>query len=107
MTTEVIEEQQVTIRAANHPHHSFAEDVRRGFSKEPKVLYPKYFYDEHGSRLFEKICELPEYYQTRTERKILKSLSPEIVQNYQPTTLIEYGAGAATITRILVDAMRR
>ena len=107
MSDAIVQQEQVKITAANHVRHSFAEDVRRGLTREPKVLYPKYFYDERGSRLFEKICKLPEYYQTRTERKILDRVSPEIVRKYRPTTLIEYGAGAATKTRILLDAMRK
>ncbi len=97
---------RVKIEAANHPTSSLAEDVRRGLTHEPKMLFPKYFYDKRGSKLFEQICALPEYYQTRTERKILKDVSPLIAKKYQPSVLVEYGAGAATKTRLLLDAMQ-
>ena len=52
------------------------EDVVKGLSSNPKVLPPKYFYDRTGSLLFEKICNLPEYYPTRTETQILKNRLP-------------------------------
>jgi len=98
---------QVKIEEANHPTGSLAEDVRRGLTRDPKILFPKYFYDQRGSKLFEQICELPEYYQTRTERKILEEVSPLITKKYKPTVLVEYGAGAATKTRLLLDAMQK
>ncbi|MCF7803116.1 MAG: L-histidine N(alpha)-methyltransferase [Candidatus Marinimicrobia bacterium] len=97
---------QIEITAANHPGDSFAEDIRDGLTRDPKVLFPKYLYDERGSELFARICTLPEYYQTRTERKILAEISKELIEQHQPVTLVEYGAGAATKTKILLDAMR-
>jgi len=106
LRTSALQSKQVTIEAANHPTSSLAEDVRRGLTSKPKKLFPKYFYDERGSKLFEQICELPEYYQTRTERKILELASPLIAKKYKPAVLVEYGAGAATKTRLLLDAMR-
>lgn len=98
--------QRIQITAANHPNNSLAADIKKGLTSEPKVLYPKYLYDERGSRLFAEICTLPEYYQTRTERKILEEFSSDLVKKYRPTTLVEYGAGAATKTRKLLDAMQ-
>ena len=83
-----------------------AEDVREGLSSPFKEIPPKYFYDERGSELFERITELPEYYPTRAERTILESGAAEIVAAASPTTLIELGSGAASKTRILLDAMR-
>ena len=83
-----------------------AEDVREGLSSPFKEIPPKYFYDERGSRLFERITELPEYYPTRSERTILDSRAAEIVAAAKPTTLIELGSGAAAKTRRLLDAMR-
>jgi L-histidine Nalpha-methyltransferase len=83
-----------------------AEDVREGLSSPFKEIPPKYFYDERGSRLFEAITELDEYYPTRTERAILDARAGEIVAGSRPTTLIELGSGAATKTPILLDAMR-
>ena len=83
-----------------------AEDVREGLSCPFKELPPKYFYDERGSELFERITELPEYYPTRAERSILDARAEEIVAAASPTTLIELGSGAASKTRCLLDAMR-
>ena len=82
-----------------------AEDVREGLSSPFKELPPKYFYDERGSQLFERITELPEYYPTRAERSILESVSGEIAATARPTTLIELGSGAAAKTRVLLDAI--
>jgi L-histidine N-alpha-methyltransferase len=86
---------------------SLAEDVWRGLTKTPKELPPKYFYDAQGVKLFEQICELPEYYLTRTERAILEKIADNIVAACRPTTLIEFGPGNASKTRILLDAMAR
>jgi L-histidine N-alpha-methyltransferase len=83
-----------------------AEDVREGLSCPFKELPPKYFYDARGSKLFEQITELPEYYPTRAERSILESGAADIVAAAGPTTLIELGSGAAAKTRYLLDAMR-
>ena len=83
-----------------------AEVVREGLSCPFKELPPKYFYDELGSELFERITELPEYYPTRIERQILVGDAAEIVAAAQPTTLIELGSGAASKTRCLLDAMK-
>jgi L-histidine N-alpha-methyltransferase len=81
------------------------EDVREGLSSPFKEIPPKYFYDERGSELFERITELPEYYPTRTERAILHERAGEIVAVGEPTTLIELGSGAASKTRELLDAI--
>jgi L-histidine N-alpha-methyltransferase len=83
-----------------------AEDVREGLSAPFKELPPKYFYDERGSRLFEEITELPEYYPTRAERSILGSRAAEIVAAAGAEILIELGSGSAAKTRCLLDAMR-
>jgi L-histidine N-alpha-methyltransferase len=83
-----------------------ARDVRRGLTSTPKELSPKYFYDERGSRLFEQITELPEYYPTRAERSILERGSREIVTAAgEPETLVELGSGSAAKTRHLLGAM--
>jgi L-histidine N-alpha-methyltransferase len=82
------------------------EVVREGLSCPFKELPPKYFYDERGSELFERITEQPEYYPTRCERDILTARAGEIVAAASPTTLIELGSGAATKSRVLLDAMR-
>jgi L-histidine Nalpha-methyltransferase len=84
-----------------------AEDVRAGLLSKPKDLspWPKYFYDEQGSKLFEKITTLPEYYQTRVELSILKQKAPEIVARTRCRELVELGSGSASKTRALLDAM--
>ncbi len=81
-------------------------DVRRGLTSTPKELSPKYFYDERGSDLFEQITELPEYYLTRAERALLGSVIAEIVALVKPCSLVELGAGSASKTRLILDAMR-
>lgn len=84
-----------------------ADDVRAGLCVYPKEVAPKYFYDERGSRLFERITDLPEYYPTRAERQILERRSAEIhVAAGCPSTLIELGSGSAAKTRHLLSAMR-
>jgi len=86
---------------------AMARDVRDGLLAEPKELAPKYFYDERGSQLFERITELGEYYPTRAEREILAERSAEIVAAAgAPRTLIELGSGSASKTRHLLSAMR-
>jgi L-histidine N-alpha-methyltransferase len=77
-----------------------------GLSAPFKELPPKYFYDERGSQLFERITELPEYYPTRAERAILDARAPEIVDVAGTSMLIELGSGSAAKTRCLFDAMR-
>jgi L-histidine N-alpha-methyltransferase len=84
-----------------------AADTRDGLSRAFKELPPKYFYDERGSELFERITELPEYYPTRAERSILELRGAEIVAAAgSPGTLIELGSGSCSKTRCLLDAMR-
>ncbi|HEU5253296.1 MAG TPA: L-histidine N(alpha)-methyltransferase [Solirubrobacterales bacterium] len=86
---------------------TMARDVRAGLCDYPKELAPKYFYDERGSRLFERITELPEYYPTRAEREILERRAGEIIDAAgSPSTLTELGSGSATKTRHLLSAMR-
>jgi L-histidine N-alpha-methyltransferase len=86
---------------------AMARDIRLGLTAKPKELAPKYFYDEIGSQLFERITELPEYYPTRTEREILSQRASEIVAAAgEPGTLVELGSGSAAKTRHLLNAMR-
>jgi L-histidine Nalpha-methyltransferase len=84
---------------------TIAEDVHAGLSARPKTLPPKYFYDEHGSNLFEQITCLPEYYPTRAEQEILEGVGAEIVEAAQPEELIELGPGSARKTHALLDPM--
>src|SRR3982751_5500361 len=83
-----------------------AEDVRAGLAGDPKRLFPKYFYDDLGSQLFEAICLLPEYYLTRAENEILKRYSGEIVGSLDlPNTLIDMGSGSASKTRRVIETL--
>ena len=91
---------------AGGPLSGIAADVRMGLSAPFKELPPKYFYDERGSQLFERITELPEYYPTRAERAILDARAREIVDVAGTSMLIELGSGSAAKTRCLFDAMR-
>jgi L-histidine Nalpha-methyltransferase len=86
-------------------HDTFAEDVREGLTRPLKELPPKYFYDERGSVLFDRITTLPEYYPTRAERQILNRHAPEIVQDCGAEELVELGSGMASKTRALLYAM--
>jgi L-histidine N-alpha-methyltransferase len=85
--------------------HAILLDVREGLSRPQKELPPKYFYDQRGSRLFEEITRLPEYYLTRAEREILVAHAGEIAAATHARSLVELGAGSAAKTRLLLDAM--
>jgi iron(II)-dependent oxidoreductase len=84
---------------------TLADDVRAGLSMDLKQLPPKYFYDERGSELFDRITTLPEYYPTRCEREILNRRAPEIVRDSQAAEVVELGSGSASKTRALLYAM--
>ena len=85
---------------------SFADDVRQGLSEKPRRLFPKYFYDELGSALFEAICLLPEYYLTRAENEILTRYADEIAASVEgEKTLLEMGSGSASKTRLIIEAL--
>lgn len=82
----------------------FLDDVLLGLSKSKKELHCKYFYDERGSQLFDQICELPEYYPTRTEASIMRRNADAIGQRIgDDAVLVEYGSGSSTKTRLLLD----
>ena len=99
---------RVTIenRSAPHRERDLAE-LRETLLRSPRQIPSKHLYDERGSQLFERITELPEYYQTRTERAILERNADRIVASSEPRELVEIGAGAATKTRVLLRAMER
>jgi L-histidine N-alpha-methyltransferase len=87
---------------------TIADDVLSGLIATPKTLPPRLFYDDAGSRLFEQITGLPEYYLTRTERIILEANAGDIIRAAgTPLTLIELGAGTAAKTEVIVDALLR
>jgi L-histidine N-alpha-methyltransferase len=82
-------------------------EVLRGLTGEPKTLPPKLFYDKAGARLFEAICELQEYYLTRTELSILRDRAGEIADRCgERVALIEYGSGAGVKVRVLLDELQ-
>jgi dimethylhistidine N-methyltransferase len=86
----------------------FRADVLRGLRRRHKGIPCKYFYDDAGSRLFDRICELPEYYPTRTELAILRRHAPAMAAGLGPDCLvIEYGSGSGVKTRLLLDALDR
>lgn len=104
LTDERLRIFEVTAAAGTAP--SFAEDVRRGLTADPKVLFPKYFYDALGSRLFEAICELPEYYLTRAETEIFQRHAGEIAGALDGSVrLLELGSGDGRKTRLLIEAL--
>ena len=84
-----------------------ADDVLDGLTRPFKELPPKHFYDSRGSELFERICELPEYYPTRTELAILRRRADAVVAATGAAELVELGSGASTKARLILDAMAR
>lgn len=91
-----------------HPEPAtMLEEVLQGLATRPRRIAPKFFYDERGSRLFDAVCKLPEYYITRTEMQILESCADEVADLSGPdTTLIELGSGASKKIRLLLEAVR-
>jgi L-histidine Nalpha-methyltransferase len=85
---------------------TLADDVLDGLTRPLKEIPPKHFYDARGAELFDRICELPEYYPTRAERAILDARAEEIVAATGAVELVELGAGTAAKTRVLLDAMQ-
>lgn len=93
------------------PHSSsrqqFLRDVLDGLQAQPKTLPSKYFYDRRGSRLFDAICNLEEYYLTRTELAVMRQYAAEMAECVgRRCVLIEYGSGSSLKTRLLLDRLR-
>ena len=87
---------------------AFARDLAAALAHRPHSISPKYFYDERGSQLFDRICELPEYYPTRTEVAILTAHAREIAACMGPRAeIVEFGAGSLRKVRLLLDALDR
>ena len=86
---------------------AFRDDVLSGLKHQPKQLHPKYFYDENGTRLFQRIMEMPEYYLTDCELEIFREKTAELAKvlhaEQEPFDLIELGAGDATKSRFLLQ----
>lgn len=98
---------QIEVHLEPTQRATLAVDVRRGLTAAQKSVPPKYFYDDHGARLFDAICDLPEYYLTRTEQALLERVAAEIIVLARPTDLVEFGSGASRKTRVLLDALTR
>jgi L-histidine N-alpha-methyltransferase len=101
------DEIQIDSWLAEADERVLANDVLDGLTRPFKELPPKHFYDTRGSELFEQICELPEYYPTRTELAILRARAREIVESTSVGELVELGSGAADKARLLLDEMAR
>ena len=85
----------------------FRRAVLAGLSRSPRAIPPKFLYDARGSELFDEICELPEYYLTRTETDILKRHAADIASRAGPgCALIEFGSGSSVKSRLLLDALK-
>jgi L-histidine Nalpha-methyltransferase len=82
-------------------------EMRAALLRTPREIPSRFFYDDRGSRLFERITELPEYYQTRTEHALLGDIADRVAALSRATQLVEIGSGAATKTRVLLDALDR
>ncbi len=89
---------------ASEANVSEGADVVKGLKQTPKTLPCKYFYDDRGSQLFEQICDLPEYYPTRTEQAILEACALEIAELTGSCELVELGSGSSRKTRLLLEA---
>ena len=102
---------QTAIRIDSHldgeRDRSLADDVLDGLTRPFKELPPKHFYDARGAELFDRICELPEYYPTRAERAILERDSAELAALTGASELVELGSGTASKTRVLLDALEQ
>jgi dimethylhistidine N-methyltransferase len=82
------------------------EEILEGLNRDPKKISPKFFYDEKGSKLFEAICELPEYYPTRTEIAIMREHVGEMGEAIGPRPhVIEFGIGSGLKTKLLLEAL--
>ena len=95
-------------RAAPGAESDFADALLSGLRSQPKRIPCKYFYDTEGSRLFEQICQLPEYYPTRVELRLLNAHAPEMAEMIGPyAEIVEFGAGAAEKIRPLLHTLDR
>jgi L-histidine N-alpha-methyltransferase len=90
---------------ADHTRSALVADVRRGLSTGAKALPSTWFYDEHGSDLFERITELPEYYLTRTEDALLRRHAQRIARTTRARTVLEFGSGSSAKTRRVLTAL--
>ncbi len=86
---------------------AFAQDMLEAMAQRPRRISPKWFYDQRGSQLFDRICALPEYYPTRTELGILQERADEIARHVGPgADIVEFGAGSLVKVRLLLQALQ-
>ena len=96
---------RIDVHVGSGSPRSLPDDVLDGLTRPFKELPPKHLYDARGSELFDQICELPEYYPTRTERAILDDYAELMVHRTGMAELVELGSGTAAKTRLLLSAM--
>lgn len=97
---------------ASPPHQvidgDFARELLAGLARRPRSIAPKFFYDREGSALFDRICELPEYYPTRTELALMRERAGEMAECIGPDAeIVEFGAGSSRKIRVLLGALQR
>jgi len=96
----------LTLRDCHPSREPLLADLLAGLRSRPKLISPSYFYDARGSQLFDAICELPEYYLTRTESAILETHAADIARCIgEDALLVEFGSGASTKTRVLLERL--
>ena len=107
--TALVEHQNIVLQAdtLNDPIKEFALSVAKGLESRPRELECRFLYDAQGSALYEKICDQPEYYPTRTEEAILKKWASDISTHTGPCTLIELGSGSSVKTSHLLSAYQK
>ncbi len=94
------------LKARRSHKDPFQVDVIAGLSAQPKHLPCKYFYDQRGSALFDAICNLDEYYLTRSELEIMERFAPEMARAVGPAaTIVEFGSGSSVKTQLLLDQL--
>jgi len=96
---------RIRIRVTPEDPQRILDEIRAGLLRDPHEISPRFFYDDRGSILFERICEQPEYYQTRTENGILERVAGRVAELTEAEELVEIGSGAARKTRVLLDAL--
>lgn len=105
--TEVLENRQ--IRITNHLKNLGIENIRKeiitGLKSKQKSISSKFFYDKTGSKLFEDITQLPEYYPTRTEKQIIKTIAPKLMHNLRHTDIVELGSGDCSKISLLLNSI--
>jgi L-histidine N-alpha-methyltransferase len=104
-TPQIEVRQHRDARPPDRPPAPAPDDIRRGLAERPRSIPSKYFYDDRGSALFDAICDLPEYYPTRTEQRLLDERAGEIARITRASELVELGSGTARKTRALIGAL--